>query len=157
VRRFGSGAILFVAALSLSTVACRSADDVAKDALRARLRQEVRLTTPEIQQLFEAVAPVIAEKTIRVREGAVTHELTAEQRSRVLEVLTDATAVYDAGVRAEAGSTWRGITGGATPPTSEIDALQTLWIDVTSFVPRRYEFAYSTPGLGDVTYDLTFE
>jgi len=49
---------------------------------------------------------------------------------------------------------WRGLTTGATPAMSELDAMQTLWIDVDSFVPRRYEFAYSSPGFGDYSYDL---
>ena len=33
---------------------------------------------------------------------------------------------------------------------SELDATQTLWIDVDSFVPKRYEFEYSSPGFGDI-------
>ena len=39
---------------------------------------------------------------------------------------------------------------------SEVDATQTLWIDVDTFVPKRYEFQYSMPGFGDYAYDLTF-
>jgi hypothetical protein len=52
------------------------------------------------------------------------------------------------------GMTLRGLNANATPPMSEIDASQTLWIDVDTFQPRRYEFAYSMPGLGDSAYDL---
>jgi hypothetical protein len=37
---------------------------------------------------------------------------------------------------------------------SELDAMQTLWIDIDSLVPRRYEFAYSSPGFGDYAFDL---
>ena len=61
-----------------------------------------------------------------------------------------------ADLKVDGQNVWRGLkTGGATV-LSELDATQTLWIDVDSFVPRRYEFEYSSPGFGDYAYDLTF-
>ena len=156
MRSFGSGALIVVAAFAL-TAACRSADEVAKDAFRTRLKQEGRLTTSEITQLFDHVGPAIAGKSVTARQGAVARELTSDQRIELLDVLADPTLVYDVGLRTEAGETWRGITGDATPTLAEVTAMKTLWIDVASFVPRRYEFAYSTPGLGEYAYDLTFK
>jgi hypothetical protein len=74
----------------------------------------------------------------------------------VLGLLSDPGEVYDGGLRVDGKKVWRGLKTGATPALSELDATQTLWIDVDSFVPRRYEFEYSSPGFGDYAYDLTF-
>ena len=129
-------------------------EDPARASLRARLREERRLTPDEIRAFFVQIAPVVAGKKVSVTQGAVTRELSADERSSVLGLLSDPGSVYDEGLRREGSSTWRGLKTGATPPTSELDAMQTLWIDVDSFVPRRYEFAYSSPGFGDYAYDL---
>ena len=74
----------------------------------------------------------------------------------MLGLLTDPAAVYDAGPKTEGNATWRGLKAGGTPVHSEVDATQTLWIDVETFEPRRYEFEYSMPGQGDYSYDLSF-
>jgi hypothetical protein len=99
---------------------------------------------------------VIAGKSVQVREGAISRTLDNEQRLAVLGVLSDPDAVYDGGLRLEGNATWRGLKAGATPVLSELDATQTLWIDVETFLPRRYEFEYSSPGFGDYAYELTF-
>jgi hypothetical protein len=70
-------------------------------------------------------------------------------------MLSDPTLVGDGGVRVDQGRTFRGLTANGTPPTSEIDATQLLWIDADSFLPARYEFTYAMAGLGDFSYDLT--
>ena len=122
--------------------------------MRSRLKEERRLTPDEIRALFDQIAPGIGDKTLSVRQGAVTRELSAEERTLVLGLLSDPGSVYDEGLRREGTSIWRGLTTGATPALSELDAMQTLWIDADSFLPRRYEFAYSSPGFGDYAYDL---
>src|SRR5262245_39012676 len=128
VRRFGNSARVVFAALVLATAACRSAEDVAHDALRVRLKQEGRLTQSELTQLFDAVGPAIAGKKPKMHHGAIARELTADEQAQLLQTFTDPTAVYDVGMRSEAGETWRGITGDATPPLAEISAMQTVWI-----------------------------
>jgi hypothetical protein len=122
--------------------------------MRARLKEERRLSPDEVRALFDQIAPGVGDKKVSVKQGAVTRELSAEERTSVLGILSDPGRVYDEGVRREGNSIWRGLTTGATPAMSELDAMQTLWIDVESFVPRRYEFAYSSPGFGDYSYDL---
>ncbi len=143
--------------VGLLTVRCRSAEDIARDEFRARLKQDARLTTAEIQRLAGEVGRAIDRKALRMADGGITRTLESDQRDRVLAVLTDPSSVYDSGLRRAEQSILRGITGGATPLLSELDALQTLWIDVDTFHPRRYEFTYSSPGFGDVAYDLRVE
>jgi hypothetical protein len=63
--------------------------------------------------------------------------------------------VYDGGLKVDGKNAWRSLKTGGTTPLSELDATQTLWIDVDTFVPKRYEFEYSSPGFGDYSYDLT--
>lgn len=122
--------------------------------MRARLKEERRLTPDEIRAFFDQIALVVGDRKVNVKQGAITRELSSEERASVLRMLSDPNSVYDEGLRREGGSTWRGLTTGATPATSELDAMQTLWFDVDSFVPRRYEFQYSSPGFGDYAYDL---
>jgi len=140
----------------VTALACQH-EDPARAAMRVRLKQDTRLAPDEIRALFETIAPVIAGKNLTVQQGALTRALDEEQRTSVLGMLSDPGAVYDAGLRLEGKNVWRGLTTGGTAALSELDAMQTLWIDVESFVPRRYEYEYSSPGFGDYAYDLTFE
>ncbi len=136
--------------------ACQSPEERARSEFRTRLKQEGRLTPAELRRLFDEIGLVIAGQPVHVRQGAVTRALDEEQRVAVLGMLSDPAAVYDSGLRIEGASTWRGVKAGGTPVMSEVDATQTLWIDVDTLVPKRYEFAYSMPGFGDYAYDLTF-
>jgi len=139
-----------------SVVACRAGDDPARASMRARLKQESRLTPEEVRGLFSQIAPVIAGKQVQVTQGALSRTLDDRERMSVLGMLSDPGEVYDGGLKVDGKNLWRGLkTGGATV-LSELDATQTLWIDVDSFVPRRYEFEYSSPGFGDYAYDLRF-
>jgi hypothetical protein len=142
-------------ALATLSAACESPQAQARRELQTRLKQEARLTPEELRRWYEQIAPVIAGKTVQVREGAISRTLDNEQRLAVLGVLSDPDAVYDGGLRLEGNAMWRGLKAGATPVLSELDATQTLWIDVETFQPRRYEFEYSSPGFGDYAYDLT--
>jgi hypothetical protein len=148
MRRF-----LWIVAL---LVACGPAEDPVRTGLRTRLKQETRLTPTEIHTLFEQIGPAIADKKVTVKEGALVRTLNDEQRTAVLGMLSDPAVVYDAGLKTDGGNVWRGLRTGATSPMSELDAMQTLWIDVETFTPRRYEFEYSSPGFGDYAYDLAF-
>jgi hypothetical protein len=138
-------------------IACHPAEDPVRVSMRARLKQERRLTPGEIRALFDQIAQAIAAKKVSIKQGAIARELTADERISVLGMLSDPQSVYDEGLRHEGNSIWRGLTTGATPAMSELDAMQTLWIDVDSFVPSRYEFAYSSPGFGDYAYDLIMQ
>ena len=146
--------IYWLLASAVLLVACQPAEDPARVSMRARLKEERRLAPDEIRALFDQIAPGVGDRKVSVKQGAVTRELSPEERTSVLGILSDPGRVYDEGLRREGNSIWRGLTTGATPAMSELDAMQTLWIDVDSFVPRRYEFAYSSPGFGDYAFDL---
>jgi hypothetical protein len=139
--------------VAASFAACQT-EDPSRTAMRARLKQESRLTPNEIRTFFDQVAPVIANKRVTVTEGALTRALDDEQRTSVLGMLSDPGSVYDGGLKVDGKNAWRGLKTGGTTPLSELDATQTLWIDVDTFVPKRYEFEYSSPGFGDYSYDL---
>jgi hypothetical protein len=144
-------AIILVAVLA---AACQSPEQKARAAFSARLKQEQLLSRDEMVRLYQEIGRALEGKTITVRQGAVTRELNDEERAAVIGLLSVPELVGDRGVRVVDGATLRGVNANATPPTSEIDASQTLWIDVDTFQPRRYEFGYSMPGLGDYAYDL---
>src|SRR5262249_31248102 len=119
----------------VTSLACHS-EDPAHAAMRARLKQDTRLTPDEIRTFFDQIGPVIAGKKLTVKEGALTRALDEEQRTSVLGMLSDPGAVYDSGPRVEGKSVWRGLKTGGTMPLAELDATQTLWVDVDSFLPR---------------------
>lgn len=75
----------------------------------------------------------------------------------LLLVLSGTVAVVDVGLKATAAGPVRGLRSPATPPRSEVGANQILWIDVESLLPRRFEFLYDVPGMGDIAYDFIFE
>jgi len=145
-------ALLMIAS---SLVACQGEDPV-RPALRTRLKQETRLTPAEMRTFFDQIAASIAGKKLMVREGALARPLDDRHGGSVLALLSAPESVSDAGLEVEGGHLWRGVEADATPALAELSASQTLWIDVDSFVPRRYEFKYSSPGFGDYAYDLTF-
>lgn len=144
---------LLVAVAVLS--ACQSPAEKARSEFSIRLKQDARLTSAERQRFFDEIAAAIAGRPVHVKQGGVTRALDEQQRVAVLGMLSDPAAVYDSGVRIEGGNTWRGIKAGGTPATSEVDATQTLWIDVDTFLPMLYDFTYSMPGFGDYSYELS--
>jgi hypothetical protein len=137
--------------------ACRSPAERARAEFSARLSRETRLTKEERSRLFTEIGRAIEGKTFRRQQGAVKRELDGAQSEAMLSMLVEPDAVYDLGLRADGTATLRGLESGATPVHSEVDAKQVLWIDIDTFVPKRYEFTYSMPGLGDVSYDLLVE
>jgi hypothetical protein len=145
-----SGACIIAA---LVTVACGGQHSATK----ARLKSPMPLTRQEIAPVLEAVGRAIAARVPRVRQGAVTRPLDERERAQLFDVLADAGGLEDVGLRTMGGVTLRGLRSPATSPQSEIEATGTVWIDVGTLLPRRYEFAYAMPGFGDFGYDLTFE
>jgi hypothetical protein len=37
---------------------------------------------------------------------------------------------------------------------SEVEAARQLWVEVETFLPRRFQFTYAFPGYGDYAFDL---
>src|SRR5262249_57488697 len=100
---------------------CQAGEDPARGSMRARLKQESRLSPEEVAAVFAQIAPAIAGKNVTVKQGALTRVLDQDQRASVLGMLSDPGAVYDGGLRAD-GQHMRGAlkTGGTATP-SELD------------------------------------
>ena len=142
-----------VCVMALCAVACGGPDR----AIGARLASPAKLTSEEIAQTLQAVGRAMRGRQPRMKQGAVTRPLDERERAQVFDVLADARGLEDVGIKQNDGVTARGLRVPATSPQSEIEATGTLWIDVNTLLPRRYDFAYAMPGFGDYTLDLTFE
>jgi hypothetical protein len=148
-------ALVFVLAAAFAGVSCQSAEEKARAEFSARLKQQKQLTREELVRLYDEIGRALGRRILLAKQGAVTRELDERQQAAVLGMLSDPTLVGDGGVKVDQGRTFRGLTANGTPPTSEIDATQLLWIDADRFLPARYEFTYAMAGLGDFSYDLT--
>jgi hypothetical protein len=124
--------------------------------LTRRLESPARLSQEDIARTLEATGSAMAGRTPRVKQGAVTRPLDEKERAQVFDVLADPRGLEDAGIQQIGDATVRGLRAPATSPQSEIEATGTVWLDVRTLLPRRYDFVYAMPGFGDVTLDLTF-
>jgi hypothetical protein len=147
-------ALAFIVAAVFACASCQSAEDKARVAFSARLKDRKQLTREELVRFYDEIGRALGRRKLLAKQGAVTRELDERQQAAVLGMLSEPTLVGDSGVRADGTRTLRGVNANGTPATSEIDATQTLWIDVDSFLPVRYEFTYAMAGLGDFAYDL---
>jgi hypothetical protein len=127
------------------------------EAFRARLKANVELSQDDRTRLIAESARAMAGKVARIQDGPLTHDLDDKSRAGIFAILTGRLPVEDGGLRMAGGGTLRGLRAPATPPQSEVDASETLWIDLETLLPRRFEFTYSMPGFGDAAFDLTFE
>ena len=137
-------------------IACESPDEATRAHFRERLEASASLTPSEVDQLVSYTLAAIGGRPVRIREQGAVQELDAKGRAEVLAVLRGGAPVSDAGLRAVDNRRLRGIEGPGTPVHSEIDAAQTLWIDIDTFLPHRFELTYSLPGFGDYAYDLVW-
>jgi hypothetical protein len=125
--------------------------------IKARLASPAKLSQDDAARALDAIGRAMGGRAPRVTQGAVTRPLDEKERAQIFDVLADARGLEDVGIRQIGGATVRGLRVPATSPQSEIEATGTVWIDVDSLLPRRYDFAYAMPGFGDTTLDLTFE
>ena len=146
----------FAALLIVALVAAACGRDQDRP-IKDRLRASEPLTEDDIARAFDAVGRAMSGKGPRVRHGALTRQLDEKERAQLFNVLGDPRGLADAGLRAIDGAMVRGVRAPATSPQSEIEATGTVWIDVSSLLPRRYEFTYAMPGFGDTAFDLVFE
>ncbi|MGE3511065.1 MAG: hypothetical protein AB7N65_19510 [Vicinamibacterales bacterium] len=130
---------------------------VGDPALQVRLADDRPLTADELGRLVAASAAAIDGRPVRASDGPSSALVDATGREVLFLVLSGLVPVKDAGVRRSGTATLRGLSAVATPPRSEIGARQTLWIDIATQLPKRFEFAYELAGLGDVAYDLEFD
>lgn len=127
------------------------------DTLKTRLTQPAPLGTDDLAALIAESAHVIEGRTLRVSDGTTTAPVDAGSRAVLFVILGGSLPVEDLGLRTTPAGTFRVLRSPATPPRSEIGAKQSLWIDIGSLLPARYEFVYEVPGMGDLVYDLRFD
>ena len=153
VKSLRRAAILTLCSMA---IACASPEQATRAQFQERLKTSAPLTYPELNQLVGYTLAAIGGRPIRVRQQGAIRTLDAQGRAEVLTVLGGGAPVSDAGLRKADNRTLRGIEGPGTPAHSELDAAQTLWIDVETFLPQRFELTYSLPGFGDYTYDIVW-
>ena len=108
-------------------------------AVKNRLNASEPLTEDDIARTLEAVGRAMSGRGARVRQGALTRQLDEKERAQLFNVLGDPRGLADAGRRTIDGTMVRGLRAPATSPQSEIEAAGTVWIDVNTLLPRRYE------------------
>ena len=141
----------------LGVVACSAPEDPARAQLRTQLEQQDKLTPEEVGRVFDEVNRSLQGKEIRtVREGVV-NELVGEDREVVLGMLTDRAGVFDEGLREAGDSLLRVFNAPGRSTNPEIEAVRRLFVDVRTFMPRRFEFAYAFPSPDDYQLDLAVE
>ena len=137
--------------------ACGRGEDPGKVALRARLAQDARLSSEELSRLREEIGRALTGKTVRIKEGAAVREMTDEERTVILGMLTEPAGMYDEGVRREGSATFRVLNAPGRSLNAEIEASRRLSVDVQTLLPRRFQFDYAFPGYGDYAFDLVIE
>ncbi|MBM3773027.1 MAG: hypothetical protein FJW27_17425 [Acidimicrobiia bacterium] len=126
-------------------------------ALRSRLAEPAALAPDELMALIHHTNQAIEGRRLRVTDGTTSSPVDDRGRDVLFVTLSGTVPVEDIGLQSAPAWRLRGLRAPATPPRSEVGAKQTLWIDIATLLPRRFEFAYEIPGLGDITYDLVFD
>lgn len=140
--------------LSIVIAGCGEPEDPARVDLSARLRQDATLSAQDLGRALDEVSRSIAAKRVRINENAATRDLDQAQRDVVFGMLTNRSGVYDEGLRTSGGATVRVINAPGISLHHEYSAARRLLIDVETFLPRRFEFSYEFPGMGDYAFDL---
>lgn len=126
-------------------------------ALRTRLAEPAVLRPEEVAALINQTSQAIDGRRLRVTDGTTSSAVDERGRDVLFVILSGTVPIEDVGLQLTAAGSVRGLRAPATPPRSEVGAKQTLWIEIATLLPRRFEFAYEVPGLGDVAYDLVFD
>jgi hypothetical protein len=137
--------------------ACGRPEDPARVQLRARVKQAATLPNEDLGRLLDEVSRSLEGKRVRFKQDGATHDLAGEQRDVVLGMLTSRAGVFDEGLQQADGATVRVINAPGASANAEIEASRRLLVDVETFLPRRFEFSYAFPGLGDYSYDLAVD
>ena len=126
-------------------------------AIKQRLQSPSPLTRDDIATLLAATNRAMGGRVPLLRQGAIARQMDEKERNAVFNVLADARALEDTGLKTIDAIPMRGLRTPATSPQSEIEATATVWIDAATLLPRRYEYTYAMPGFGDFSYELTFD
>lgn len=99
----------------------------------------------------------MADMAFLIKEGETTRALSEEQRTVVFGMLAEPIGMFDEGVREEGGLTFRVLNAPGISSNSEIEVARRLWIEVETFLPRRFQFAYAFPNPEDYSLELVVE
>ena len=145
--------VLTCAALS----ACATPEDPARVALRGLLTQEARLSDEDLGRFREVIRLSMTGVGVRVNDGAGLRELSVDERAVVFGMLTDPAGMFDEGMRQVDGVRSRVLNAPGESADMEIEASRRLWVDVETFLPRRFDFTYAFAGHGDYSFQLVVE
>jgi hypothetical protein len=146
--------IVSVVLLCLALAACGPAEDPARAALRERVAQEAVLSADDLARVRDEVNRAMAGKTFVARQGATSQALDAERQTVVFGMLTDPAGMFDEGLRTENGTTFRVLNAPGQSANAEIEAIRRLWIEVDTFLPRRFQFSYAFANPEDYALEL---
>jgi hypothetical protein len=149
--------VLAVVLASVAVSACAKPEDPARVELRARIKQEATLSPQDLSRMMDEVAHTLDGKKVQATRDSMTSDLDQEQRDVVFGMLSNREGVFDEGLRTTSGSALRIINAPGLSLHPEYSAARRLFIDVETFVPRRFEFAYEFPGMGDYALDLNVQ
>jgi hypothetical protein len=141
----------------LVATACARPEDPARTALRSRLEQAGPLTHEEIGRVFDEVERSLEGKEVRVVRDGAGRQLTDDEREVILGMLTDRVGVFDEGLRTPGDASLRVFNAPGLSTNPEIEAIRRLFVDVRTFLPRRFEFAYAFPSPDDYQLDLAVQ
>jgi hypothetical protein len=147
----GAGLLTILLALAAG---CARPEEPARVELRARLKREAQLSNDELAILRREVSRSIAGKRFRIKEGAATRELSAEQQILLFEMLGEPAGMFDEGLRRDSGTALRVLNAPGRSNNSEIEASQRLFVDIETLLPSRYQFDYAFPSADDFAVDL---
>lgn len=122
-----------------------------------RLKSVEPLSTDDLSKLIEGVGRAVDGRVVRVREGALSRQVTELERTGAFAMLMGRLPVADGGVKDIDGVVVRGLRAPATPATFEVEASQYLWVDVSTLLPKRYELVFAVPGMGDGFVDFLYD
>ena len=142
---------LLVACLVVSS--CGEREDPARRELRQRLRQSAQLSSEELGRFRAEITRAMAGKTFSM-QGPVPQELDAEQHELVFDMLTEPAGMFDEGLKMRGETTFRVLNAPAPSSDAEVEAFRRLWIDIETFLPRRFELARSVGGYEQSSFDL---
>ena len=133
--------------------ACGVREDPARRQLSQRLRQDAQLSSEELGRFRAEISKAMAGKTL-LKQGSVPEELAAEQRELVFDILAGPPGLFDEGMKMLGEKTFRVLNAAARSTDAEVEAFQRLWIDVETFLPRRFELAHAVQGYEQYSIDL---
>lgn len=146
--------VVVACVVAMVAAGCAAPEDPARVELRARLQQQTRLTSEELGRLVAEVAKSIGDKRVQIAQDGVTSDLDAGQREVVLGMFTNPVGMFDEGLQNAAGRTVRVLNAPGVSEHREYVAMRRIMVDVETFLPRRFEFSYEFPGMGDYAFDL---